>query len=228
MPPPKRPVIENVGLFTFFPIAVSAVAYVFGTVGTLGCRMLSILPTQEGLDANGGALPNMEAGFYAYRDGLYWSAEEIETVGIGWANSGLWDPCRPYRKFDYEEDGYMSALQVLSVVVCVLGGICVLGIMSAPCFPIHEYAWKVYGVMFFILGILQAFTMQVFNTNVCLDNPRLQYLCDNGDDRCSWYVRGEEGCVIERGWRFALTATILWFFVGLVTLKTPAPRKKQD
>ena len=71
-------------------------------------------------------------------------------------------------------------------------------------------------------------SVSLFNTNVCKDNPRLQYLTANPPDEPPTAEDYTGECVINRGWRFCLTASILWFFAALVTFKTAPPHKKVD
>jgi hypothetical protein len=200
---------------TFLPIVISCVALVFGSIGAIGCRMVTI----PAVDPE--TTTPINAGVFAYRDGSYTDTPETEL---------LWDACRPYSYlskdlgFDYEKDGLMGGIQVIAIVICALGCLTALGMLSSPCFPIHEMAWKVYGVIFFFLGVLQIVTTQVLKTNVCTDNPRLQYLADSDPEARALYA--EEGCVWDRGMRFNITASVLWIIASIVTLRTAAPRKK--
>mmetsp|Transcript_32461 Transcript_32461/g.50338 ORF Transcript_32461/g.50338 Transcript_32461/m.50338 type:complete len:220 (+) Transcript_32461:104-763(+) len=216
MPPPKAPVIENVGLETFLPIVISSVAVVFGSVGAIGCRMIAIPPA----DPTDTVTVPIEAGVFAYRDGSYTNTPDTVL---------LWDACQPYKDigggdFEWEKDGLMGAMQGLAIVICAVGCLTVLGMWSSPCFPIHEMAWKAYGAIFFVLGALQIVTTQVNSTIVCTDNPQLQYLEKNDPTEFAKFVEGE--CVWDRGIRFCITASCLWFIAGIVTLRTAAPRKK--
>jgi hypothetical protein len=119
----------------------------------------------------------------------------------------------------------MEAIQNLTLAIMVIGGLMVIASCVTPCFPLGKMAWKMFGVTFIVMSILQGCTLLVLESNVCLNNPFLQYLEDesplireNYADECEW----------GSGFKLGITAVVFWFLAGVLTFLLPAPVRVAD
>jgi hypothetical protein len=119
----------------------------------------------------------------------------------------------------------MEAIQNLTLAIMVIGGLMVIASCVTPCFPLGTMAWKMFGVTFIVMSILQGCTLLVLESNVCLNNPFLQYLeaekplvRQNYADECEWGT----------GFKLGITAVVFWFFAGVSTFLLPAPVRVAD
>jgi hypothetical protein len=161
----------------------------------------------------------LNAGLFSYRTkGFYANDDTIWVV----------DVCRAYQDiqddfgFEYEEDSLMVSLQRIAISIPIIGGLMLIGTCISPCFPLHPMLWKLFGVTYICMAILQGVTLLVLDSYVCLNNPVLQYLeavkassRENFEDECEWGM----------GFKLGISATVFWAVAGISTLLISAPQK---
>jgi hypothetical protein len=200
---------------TFFPIAMATAALLLGGSGNISCRTVKF-PPKDGGDAT------IDASSFGYRTKGFITTDDAVYV---------YDACQSYTVleedigFDYETDRKMEAIQNLTIAIMVIGGLMVIASCVTPCFPLGKMAWKMIGVTFIVMSILQGCTLLVLESSVCLNNPLLQYLeaerpeiRDNYADECEWGV----------GFKLGITAVVFWFLAGVSTFLLPAPVRVAD
>jgi hypothetical protein len=200
---------------TFFPITMATAALILGGSGNINCRTVKF-PPKTGGDAV------IDASAFGYRT-KNWAATDDALY--------VFDTCQSYTVleedlgFDYETDQKMEAIQNLTLAIMVIGGLMVIASCVTPCFPLGKVAWKMFGVTFIVMSILQGCTLLVLESNVCLNNPLLQYLevefpriRENYADECEWGT----------GFKLGISAVVFWFLAGISTLLLPAPVSVAD
>jgi hypothetical protein len=82
--------------------------------------------------------------------------------------------------------------------------------------------WKIFGITFLVMSILQGVSLLVLESSVCLDSPVLQWLeaelprvRERYGDECEWGL----------GFRLGITAVVFWFVAGVLMFVIPAPEK---
>jgi hypothetical protein len=189
-------------------------ALILGGSRNINCRTVKF-PAKTRGDAviNASAFGYRTKDFIATDDALY-----------------VFDACQSYTfleedlGFDYETDRKMEVIQNLTIALMVIGGLMVIASCVTPCFPLGTMAWKMFGVIFIVMSILQGCTLLVLESNVCLNNPLLQYLeaekrliRENYADECEWGA----------GFKLGITA-VFWFFAGVSAFLLPAPIRVTD
>jgi hypothetical protein len=209
----------NSSVLTLMPIILGTLALWVGAFGNFGCQTVEFPSTGS---AQAGPLI-IDAGIFGYQTKGYAGTDSEGTIWVV-------DVCRSYSDieddfgFPYDVDRKMDAIQIIVIAIVAVGGIMLIGSCVALCAPCHQpMLWKLYGLSFLVMSILQGITMLVLKSSVCLDNPVLQYLeavnpirRENYPDECEWGM----------GFRMMITATVFWFVAGAATLVIPAPQEE--
>jgi hypothetical protein len=114
----------------------------------------------------------------------------------------------------------MQAIQNIAITIPVIGGVALCGACFSPLFYLSPILWKLFGISFLSMSILQGVTLMVLESSVCLDNPLLQFLEAKFPLARAQY--GEE-CEWGLGFKFGITAVVFWFVAGVLVFVIPTP-----
>jgi hypothetical protein len=203
---------------TLLPIIFGTLALCLGAFGNFGCRLVEFPNIGAAIEA-----PRIiEAGIFGYQTIGYLGTDAEGTLWVT-------EVCRSYTdiedvwRYSYDVDRKMDAIQIIAIVIVAVGGIMLIGSCVTLCAPCHPILWKLYGLTFLVMSILQGVTLLVLKSSVCLDNPVLQYLEARNPTRREIYP---DECEWGMGFRMSITATVFWFVAGAVALAIPAPQKE--
>jgi hypothetical protein len=140
---------------------VATTALVFGSSGNLKCRRTVEFPKT----GSGKCPATIDAGVFGYQTKSYYRTEDAAWVA---------DVCRSYTDikydfgFPYTVDRKMEAIQNIVIAIVAVGGFMLIGACVAPCFACHPMLWKLYGLSFLVMSILQGATLLVLAEVECL------------------------------------------------------------
>jgi hypothetical protein len=116
----------------------------------------------------------------------------------------------------------MQAIQNIAITILFLGGIALCGSCIAPVLDLGPTMWKLFGISFLSMSILQGVTLLVLESSVCLDNPILQFL---GAELPLVRARYGEECEWGLGFKLGITAVFFWFVAGVFVFVVPTPAR---
>jgi hypothetical protein len=116
----------------------------------------------------------------------------------------------------------MQAIQNIAITIPVIGGVALCGSCIAPVLYLGPIMWKLFGISFLSMSILQGVTLLVLESSVCLDNPLLQFL---EAERPLVRARYGEECEWGLGFKLGITAVVFWFVAGVLVFVIPTPER---
>ena len=201
----------------FLTVLLGLIAILLGSISSFSCQTITFS------QAGGGSL---DSGPFYYR------SSNLVFLQIGNSTQYAFDSCRPYSVLDdigfiYDVDSTTVAVRVFASIAIATGFISVFGVLSVPFIGASLCAWNMYGFLLILTCVVQAFTMLIMSSSLCLNNPILQImedisltsaLRDSFEDECRPY----------RGYNMNIVSIIFYGIAGILVLIMPAPEKWQD
>ena len=195
---------------SFLPSVFAAIAVVIGTAGNMYCQTLSFTPN---------AGDTVYVGVFQYK-----TKSLVEWHG----NTYVYNHCESYESlknnfsFDYTVDKKWKVTKAFSIITPILGGIFLVICRLFACYWLSPSIWKLTGIVFLLCSLFQGLTLLVIQSDVCKDNPAINFINSTSTALGRQYP---SECAWDVGFKLSIAAVPLWFVAGLAILVMPYPQR---
>ena len=189
----------------------AVVAFFLAWMGTLGCQFIqfdlkttSNYTTKDTINVHFGIWYRQSVELYNY----------TQSGGGGYYQVST---CTGYSD-DFDTDTSWVAARAFSTLVLILGGIALLiRLVTCCCCMIDkqsENVPRVNGIIYLLVTLFQGLTLLILSSKLCQNNDDITKMENSNVIIYSF----PDKCNLSRGAKCIISATVLWFFAGILSL----------
>jgi hypothetical protein len=204
-------------------------------MGTLGCRFIQFdLTTNNNSTTTTSTITSSTTttssqDFITVHFGI-WYRQSVELYNYTASGNGYYQvsTCTDYNNDDIDVDSSWMAARAFSTMVLILGGAsllialvtcCCVGNNSNnnnKCCCVPSNIDLVNGIIYLFVSLLQGLTLIILSSQLCQNNGDITKMMENGDVIVN--NNFPEKCNLSQGAKCTISATVLWFFAGIMSL----------
>ena len=159
-----------------------------------------------------------------------WSRQSVELYNYTASGNGYYQvsTCTNYNNDDnIDVDPSWMAARAFSTIVLILGGTsllialvtccCVGNTTNNKCCYVPSNIDLMNGVIYLLISLLQGLTLIILSSQLCQNNGDITKMMENNGDVII-DNNFPEKCNISQGAKCIISATVLWFFAGIMSL----------
>lgn len=217
---------------SIIPSVFAVVAFFLAWMGTLGCRFIQFDLTTNNSTTTRASITTTTTtsqDFITVHFGI-WYRQSVELYNYTASGNGYYQvsTCTDYNNDDnIDVDPSWMAARAFSTMVLILGGIallialvtccCVGGSNNNKCCCVPSNIDLMNGIIYLLISLLQGLTLIILSSQLCQNNGDITKMMENGDviviDN-----NFPETCNLSQGAKCVISATVLWFFAGIMSL----------
>ena len=201
----------------------AVVAFFLAWMGTLGCRFIQFdLTTNNNSTTTSSTITSQD--FITVHFGI-WYRQSVELYNYTASGNGYYQvsTCTDYNNDNIEVDPSWMAARAFSTMVLIFGGIsllialvtCCIGNNSSSC-CVPSNIDLMNGIIYLLISLLQGLTLIILSSQLCQNNGDITKMMENGDVIVD--NNFPEKCNLSQGAKCIISATVLWFFAGIMSL----------
>ena len=214
---------------SIIPSVFAVVAFFLAWMGTLGCRFIQFdLTTNNNSTTTSSTITSQD--FITVHFGI-WYRQSVELYNYTASGNGYYQvsTCTDYNNDNINVDPSWMAARAFSTMVLILGGTslfialvicCCVGNNnnSSSCVPSNIDLMN--GILYLLISLLQGLTLIILSSQLCQNNGDITKMMENGDviNNGSNDNNLPEKCNLSQGAKCIISATVLWFFAGIMSL----------
>lgn len=197
-------------------------------MGTLGCRFIQFDLTTNNSTTTTSTITSSSTttsqDFITVHFGI-WYRQNIELYNYTASGNGYYQvsTCTDYNNDDIDVDPSWMAARAFSTMVLILGGIallielvtCCVG-NNNKCCCVPSNIDLVNGIIYLFVSLLQGLTLIILSSQLCQNNGDITKMMESGDVIVN--NNFPEKCNLSQGAKCTISATVLWFFAGIMSL----------
>ena len=154
-----------------------------------------------------------------------WYRQSVELYNYTASGNGYYQvsTCTDYNNDDIDVDPSWMAARAFSTMVLILGGIALLIALVTCCIGNNNKCYCVpsnidlmNGIIYLLISLLQGLTLIILSSQLCQNNGDITKMMENGGVIID--NNFPEKCNLSQGAKCIISATVLWFFAGIMSL----------